>query len=177
MTLRLLKPRLKRLAESSRFSRQLPSVITSGRALGSALWRLGATFGVLKISVATLCDFAQVREGLLFVSSGNITRVGRPAFPTQVNLYLALSFVVEPQNDQGDYTVEARVRSHAGELVSSATVALSVREGTNTRAAVASAVVPIQPIIKQPGDYLVDVSVNAEPVIALPLAAAVSSQH
>lgn len=131
---------------------------------------------VLKISVATLCDFAQVREGLLFVSSGNITRAGRPAYPTQINLHLALSFVVEPQNDHGDYTIEARVRSEAGDLVSSATVSLSVREGTTTDAAVASAVVPIQPIIQQPGDYWVDVAVNADPVISLPLKAAVTAQ-
>ena len=108
------------------------------------------------------------------MSSGNITRAGRPAYPTQINLHLALSFVVEPQVDHGDYTIEARVRSQSGDLVSSATVALSVREGTRTDAAVASAVVPIQPIIQQPGDYWVDVEVNADPVISLPLKAAVT---
>jgi hypothetical protein len=93
-----------------------------------------------------------------------------------VNLYLALSFVVEPQSDHGDYTIEARVRTDGGELVSSATVSLSVREGTSTDAAVASAVVPIQPVIQQPGDYWVDVAVNADAVISLPLKAAVTPQ-
>lgn len=109
------------------------------------------------------------------MSSGNITRVGRPAYPTQLNLYLALSFVVDPKNDQGDYTVEAAVRSTGGDLVSSATVGLSVREGVSSDHAVASAVVPIQPIIGGPGDYWVDVAVNAEAVIKLPLKAGIST--
>ena len=36
-----------------------------------------------------LCDFAQVREGLLFVSSGGITRVAAPALGAPVSISVA----------------------------------------------------------------------------------------
>ena len=38
---------------------------------------------------AMLCDFAQVREGLLFVSSGGITRVAAPALGAPVSISVA----------------------------------------------------------------------------------------
>ena len=44
----------------------------------------------MDIRVATLCDFAQVREGLLFVSSAGITRVYRESFPAPIGVMLAL---------------------------------------------------------------------------------------
>jgi hypothetical protein len=36
-----------------------------------------------------ICDFAQVRENLLFICSGGITRVVRPSLPAALNLYVA----------------------------------------------------------------------------------------
>ena len=90
----------------------------------------------MKVSVATLCDFAQVREGLLFVSSGNITRVSRPAFPTRVDLFLALSFVVDARKESGDYSIEAAVRTESGDPVARASVNLAVRESPNAQAGV-----------------------------------------
>lgn len=45
------------------------------------------------ISSVLLCDFAQVREGLLFVLSGGITRVYRPKLPG--NLGVKAAVVVE----------------------------------------------------------------------------------
>lgn len=44
----------------------------------------------MKVTTALLCDFVQVREGLLFVSSGGITRLYRDQLPAPLGLHLAL---------------------------------------------------------------------------------------
>lgn len=44
----------------------------------------------MDISTATLCDFAQVRERLLFVSSAGITRLYRPEMPTVLGSMFAV---------------------------------------------------------------------------------------
>ena len=44
----------------------------------------------MEISTAILCDFAQVRGGLLFVASGGITRMWRHELPAPMNCYVAI---------------------------------------------------------------------------------------
>jgi hypothetical protein len=62
----------------------------------------------VEVTTALLCDYAQVREGLLFVSSGGITRVRRAAFPA----HLGAAFAAVLQLD----AIEAE-RPHQFELV------------------------------------------------------------
>ena len=50
----------------------------------------------MKIRIATLCDFAQVREGLLFISSAGITRMNRAQFPSPLGIMLVVVFEVSP---------------------------------------------------------------------------------
>jgi hypothetical protein len=42
-----------------------------------------------RITTLMMCDFAQVREGLLFVSSGDISRVLANQFPAHLRVHLA----------------------------------------------------------------------------------------
>lgn len=42
-----------------------------------------------RITTMVLCDFAQVRDSLLFVSSGGVSRVVAHSFPARLRLYLA----------------------------------------------------------------------------------------
>ena len=50
----------------------------------------------MEIRVATICDFAQVRDGLLSVISAGITRVWRSQYPAPLGVMLALVFEVGP---------------------------------------------------------------------------------
>jgi hypothetical protein len=43
----------------------------------------------MDVTTAMLADFAQVREGLLFVASGGVTRCYRDQLPAPLNVYLA----------------------------------------------------------------------------------------
>ena len=47
-----------------------------------------------------LCDFAQIREGLLFVQSGGLTRLVAPTFPAKFGCHVA-SLVWLPPDEAG----------------------------------------------------------------------------
>ena len=48
----------------------------------------------MRIDCALLCDYATVREGLLHVLGGGITRINRPAFPAPFGCSIALRIVI-----------------------------------------------------------------------------------
>lgn len=62
----------------------------------------------MNISVAMLCDFAQVRSGLLFISSGGVSQLHRPSYPAPLGVMLALA--VEVSELEGKESFEVRVR-------------------------------------------------------------------
>lgn len=49
----------------------------------------------MEVTTALLCDFAQVRDRLLFVSSGGVTRLWRSDVPTALGLYLAVTIELD----------------------------------------------------------------------------------
>lgn len=61
------------------------------------------------IRSAIVCDFAQVREGLLFVSSGGITRISFPQWPGQASFCLAGQLEVANDEVGQSHTVNLRV--------------------------------------------------------------------
>lgn len=51
----------------------------------------------LELTVLSLCDYANVREGLLNIVSGGITRVAvHNGFPSPIDAHLAMSVYVQP---------------------------------------------------------------------------------
>lgn len=50
----------------------------------------------MKVTTALLCDFASVREGLLNVMSGGISRLWRAELPAPLNVSLALMLELHP---------------------------------------------------------------------------------
>lgn len=51
---------------------------------------------VAQLKALVLCDFAQVREGLLFVQSGGLTRLATTKFPAQFRCHLACLVYLPP---------------------------------------------------------------------------------
>ena len=51
----------------------------------------------LDLTTLTLCDFANVREGMLNIVSGGVTRIAtHSGFPTEVESFIAMSVYVQP---------------------------------------------------------------------------------
>jgi hypothetical protein len=61
----------------------------------------------MELTTAVLCDFAQVREGLLFISSGGITRLFRDEMPAGMGVRLAL--VIELDTVEAESLHEIKV--------------------------------------------------------------------
>ncbi|WP_419918706.1 DUF6941 family protein [Candidatus Poriferisocius sp.] len=84
----------------------------------------------MDIRVATLCDFAQVREGLLFVSSAGITRVYRESFPAPVGMMLALVLEMSPVEATDSHKVRVRVEDADGQKLAEIVGEVQVKLGS-----------------------------------------------
>lgn len=74
----------------------------------------------MDVRAALLCDFAQVREGVLIVSSGGITRLGRSQYPADMGIMLALMFEVEPNEIVTPREIRIHVETEDGAKLSEA---------------------------------------------------------
>ena len=68
----------------------------------------------MNITVAMLCDFAQVRGGLLYVASGGISELRRPKFPAPTGVMLALAVEVSELETESPIPVRVRVEDEDG---------------------------------------------------------------
>lgn len=84
----------------------------------------------MDIRVATLCDFAQVREGLLFVSSAGITRVYRESFPAPIGVMLALVLELSPVEAMDAHKITVRVEDADGRQLAEMVGEVKVTLGT-----------------------------------------------
>lgn len=62
------------------------------------------------VSAAILCDFAQVREGLLFVNSGGITRAFAEQVPAPLNMMLGLIVELGPAEAEAAHELVVTVK-------------------------------------------------------------------
>jgi len=60
------------------------------------------------------CDFAQVREGLLFVSSGGVTRSLRDELPAPIGVFLALVIELDRFEAQQQHIIRVSIMDDDG---------------------------------------------------------------
>jgi hypothetical protein len=82
-----------------------------------------------RVTTAVLCDFAQVRDGLLCVLSGGVTRIVRREMPAPMGVMLAISFEVPFHERDLVHELAVVVRDPSNEEI------VSVRAGANIRSA------------------------------------------
>ena len=78
----------------------------------------------MEIRVATICDFAQVREGLLSVMSAGVNRIWSSQYPGRLGVMLALMFEVSPGQVGMPLDVHIRVEDADGVRLSEATASI-----------------------------------------------------
>lgn len=71
----------------------------------------------MKLAAWMLCDAASVREDLLHVLGGGITRLDR-SFPAKMNLTLAMLFQSEPGDETRSYDCNLRIKADDGDELS-----------------------------------------------------------
>jgi hypothetical protein len=83
----------------------------------------------VRLQSALLCDAATVREGLLHVLGGAITRVGRPGFPAPLALAVALNVVGEADELSESHAVTVDVvHDESGERVGGVRLEFEIAE-------------------------------------------------
>ncbi len=122
----------------------------------------------MRIQAAILCDHAQVREGLLFVSAGGISRLYRPPDQPAGPLGLVLAVILEIDSDQVETVHEVRVTitREGGEEIGTLPAALQGPPGAAANLnpgepAVVPIVLPISGMII-PAFGMYDVRVSAD---------------
>lgn len=121
----------------------------------------------MRIAAALLCDFAQVREGLLFMASAGITRVLRDSLPAPLNACVALHLQVGPSERLFPHEVALRVVAPSGREIVRVNAGLQVGPDGDLDSD-ESALLPMAFDIRAAGVdeygwHRVDISVDSEP--------------
>ncbi len=133
----------------------------------------------MKITSAILCDFAQTRDGLLFVSSGNITRVWREVYPAPLGVMLALSLSGDLGQSSHSGKLSIRLRS-ADEAIDREVIAgeLGFESESPGHPAIFELIVPLHDLpVPQPDVYSIDICFDGNERVSLPFSAVVANDN
>jgi uncharacterized protein DUF6941 len=83
------------------------------------------------MDTAFLCDAATVREGLLNVLAGGITRTGRTEFPAALNLTLALRILLHPTEADDPHKLVVRLQGADGQEAARVDIEFGVSDPGN----------------------------------------------
>lgn len=121
-----------------------------------------------QLKALVLCDFAQVRDGLLFVQSGGLTRLAAPTFPAKFTCCVAALVYLPPDEAGAAHEVVMKVKSASAATVI-ATVKVALHEtqpppglapGEGRQVPI---VVPMAAVaFPEPGEYDLHVDVDDE---------------
>ena len=121
-----------------------------------------------RLDALILCDFAQVREGLLFVQSGGLTRLAAPVFPASFGCNIAAMVHLPPDAAVDAHSMVMKVKAaDTVTLLATINVALHEHPRPTTLAPGEARQVPIVVPLHQvkfpgPGQYDLQVDIDDE---------------
>lgn len=118
-----------------------------------------------------LCDAATVREGLLHVLGGGITRVGRPRYPAPLGLVLAGILKLRPAEAEEKHRIRVLVHDIDGAKMGEISGEFGVAAGPGLQPGEHLAmpiVLPMQGVpIAKPGTYSIEILLDGQQVRSL----------
>ena len=113
-----------------------------------------------------LCDSARVREGLLHLLGGGITRLWRDRYPTQMGVDLAVIVTLTPAERASAHTLDVNILGADGEQIAQVQGEFQVEAGGDVEAwasSIVPLVLPLQNVaLPEAGDYMIDVLVDKQ---------------
>jgi hypothetical protein len=118
-----------------------------------------------RVASALLCDAATVREGLLHILGGGITRLHRSEFPAPMQVTLVAQVVLTPTEIQFAHDVAALIQTEDGDIVVQANGHLDAGEPNPMLEPGESVILPLVinlhgVVLPVPGGYSIEVSVD-----------------
>lgn len=117
----------------------------------------------MHVAAAFLCDFAEVRERLLFALGGGITRLWREAFPASMEASLALLLELHQMELATQHELQVVVQGEDGQRVGEVKAAFQmgasdVDVGENLLVPIALDLRPAR--LPAPGSYAVEIVID-----------------
>ena len=118
-----------------------------------------------RVASALLCDAATVREGLLHILGGGITRLHRSEFPAPMQVTLVVQVVLTPTEIGFPHDVVARHLTEDGDVVVQANGHLDPGEPNPLLEPGESVILPLvinldNVVVPVPGGYSIEVAVD-----------------
>ena len=118
-----------------------------------------------RVASALLCDAATVREGLLHILGGGITRLHRAEYPAAMQVTLVAQVVLTPVEVEHGHDVTAVVQSEDGDVVVQATGHLEAGPPNPLLEPGESVILPLViglhgVVLPAPGGYSIEISVD-----------------
>lgn len=118
-----------------------------------------------RVASALLCDAATVREGLLHILGGGITRLHRSEFPAPMQVTLVAQVVLTPTEIQFAHDVVATIQTEDGDVVVQLNGHLAAGEPNPLLEPGESVILPLvisldSVVVPTPGGYSIEVSVD-----------------
>lgn len=82
----------------------------------------------MRIDSALLCDAATVREGLLHVLGGGVTRANRPEFPAPLGMTLALRVMIHPTETAAEHAMQVLLLTEDGQRIADIGIGFGVSD-------------------------------------------------
>jgi uncharacterized protein DUF6941 len=117
----------------------------------------------MNVAAAFLCDFAEVRERLLFALGGGITRLWRDSFPASMDASLALLLELHQMELATQHQLEVVVQGEDGQRVGEVKGAFQmgapeIEVGENLLVPIALDLRPAR--LPAPGSYTVEIVID-----------------
>lgn len=84
----------------------------------------------MRIDCVLLCDAATVREGLLHILGGGVTRVNRSEYPAPLGTTLAIRIMIHPTETATDHQLQALLLDEDGLRVAEIGIGFGVNDPT-----------------------------------------------
>lgn len=124
---------------------------------------------------AFLCDAASVRENLLHVLGGGITRIWRERYPADMNVALAMMITLSPSEGRDKHVLQVTVTGADGEPIAQLDGEFAAQRGQDTLPGESLYVPVVLPLQRVPlpteGQYAINVLVDRQEKVSLTVAA------
>jgi hypothetical protein len=87
----------------------------------------------VRLRAAVLCDYAEVREGLLTIVSAGVTRLWRSDLPGPMAVFIALVFELDPSERSLPHEVGVVITAPSGAQVAQVRGGLQIPRGADTQ--------------------------------------------
>lgn len=130
----------------------------------------------MRIDCALLCDAVSVREGLLHILGGGVTRAGRTEFPGPLGLCLALRVLIHPTEAEKPHQLQVKLLNADGQPVAGVDVEFGLEDtGALEPGEHASLPIPLvfppEVQLPEPGTYSFELLIDGIHQVSVPFIA------